>query len=142
MRLRESDLLSALDAAGFDRNQPAVVSLFGVILYLTLEATQATLRQLALLAKQSEVTISYCPPADGTDAVAAETFAKSSPTVDTTGESFIGYYHDTELERFVRQAGFTDVIHHPLESLNDRYFSGRADGLRLHPVEQLLTAIV
>jgi methyltransferase (TIGR00027 family) len=136
------DLLSALDAAGFDRNQPAVVSLFGVILYLTLEATQATLRQIAMLAKQTEVTISYCPPADGTDSVVAETFTKASPTVDATGESIIGYYRDTELENLVRQAGFSDVIHHPLASLNDRYFNGRADRLQLHPIEQLLTAIV
>jgi methyltransferase (TIGR00027 family) len=136
------DLLSALDTAGFDRTLPAVVSVFGVILYLTLDATKATLGQLAGLAPKSEVTISYCPPPDGKDPVTAETFAKASPTVDATGESFIGYYREDELERLVREAGFTDIIQHPLATLNARYFNGRQDQLQLHPIEQLLTAVV
>ena len=133
-------LLRALDAVGFDRTRPAVVSLFGVILYLTLEATTATLDELAGLAPGSEVTISYCPPPDGTDPVASETFEKASPTVDATGESFLGYYRDSELEPLARAAGFRDVIHHPLAALNARYFDDRPDRLRLHPIEQLLTA--
>jgi methyltransferase (TIGR00027 family) len=138
----KQDLLSALDLAGFDRSQPAVVSMFGVILYLTPDATRATLRQIAELAPHSEVTISYCPPPDGADAVASETFEKASPTVDATGESFIGYYRDSELEHLARDAGFSNVIHHPLAALNARYFNSRPDGLRLHSIEQLLTAIV
>jgi methyltransferase (TIGR00027 family) len=136
------DLLSALDLAGFDRTQRTVVSMFGVILYLTLDATRATLRQLAGLAPQSEITVSYCPPPDGTDPAASETFAKASPTVDATGESFIGYYRDSELEQLAHEAGFSDVIHHPLAALNARYFNSRPDGLLLHSIEQLLTAIV
>ena len=122
---------------------PAVASLFGVILYLTRAATRQTLRQLAGLAAQSEVTITYTPPPDGTaDHVAMETRQKASPTVDASGESFIGDYHESEIERLCREAGFRDVIHHPLSTLNARYFDGRPDGLRLHPIEQLLTAVV
>jgi methyltransferase (TIGR00027 family) len=136
------DLLSALDAAGFDRTRPAVVSLFGVVLYLTRDAATNTLQQLASLAPQSEVTISYCPPVDGTDHVAAETFAKASATVDATGESFIGYYRESEIDCVAREAGFSEVIHHPLAMLNARYFNDRADGMQLHPIEQLLTAVV
>ena len=136
------DMLSALDAAGFDRGRPAVVSLFGVILYLTLDATRTTLRQVASLAAQSEVTLTYNPPADGTDHAAAETFKSASPTVDATGESFIGYYRESEIEHLVREAGFSEVIHHPRAALNARYFDGRADGLQLHSIEQLLTVVV
>ena len=135
------ELLDALDAAGFDRTQPAVASLFGVVLFLTSEATTNTLRQLAALAPQSEVTISYCPPPDGTDHVVTETFTKASPTVDATGESFIGYYREAEIDGLVRETGFSEVLHHPLAVLNARYFNARADGLRLHPIEQLLTAV-
>ena len=98
-----------MDAAGFDRTQPAVVSLFGVTPYLTLDATRATLSQLAALAKQSEVTISYAPAPDGTDHVATETFQKASPAVDATGESFLGFYRESDIERLAREAGFTDV---------------------------------
>jgi len=135
--------LSALDAAGFDRTQPAVWSLFGVILYLTLDATRTTLRQLATtLAPQSEVTLTYNPPPDGTDPVAAETFEKASPRVDTTGESFTGFYCQSEIDRLAREAGFSEIIHYPLSMLNARYFHGRPDHLRLHSVELLLTAVV
>jgi methyltransferase (TIGR00027 family) len=136
------ELLEALNAAGFDRTRPAVLSLFGVILYLTVDATKTLLGQLAGLAAQSEVTISYNPPPDGSDHVAMETREKGSPTVDAAGESMIGYYREPELERLARDAGFSDVIHHRLSALNARYFDGRPDGLRLHPIEQLLTAIV
>jgi methyltransferase (TIGR00027 family) len=135
------DLPSALAAAGFDRARPAVVSLFGVLLYLTLDATTTTLRHLAGLAAPSEVTISYSPPPGGTDRVATETFERASPTVDATGESFIGYYREAEFERLAREAGFSDVVHHPLATLNARYFDGRPDRLRLHPIEHLLTAV-
>ena len=135
------DLLSALDAAGFNRTSQTTVSLFGVIVYLTPDATRATLAQLATLARGSEVLITYCPPPDGTDAAAQETFDKASPRFDTAGESFLGYYRESEIERLVREAGFQDVIHHPNESLNARYLTHRTEGLRLHPIEQLLTAI-
>lgn len=133
-------ILGALDRAGFDRSQPAIVSLFGVILYLTLDATQATLAELASLAPGSEVTISYSPPPDGTDRVAAETFANATPTVDSTGESFIGHYRPHDLERLVRRAGFDNVTHDDIDALNARYLNGRPDRLRLHPIEQLITA--
>jgi O-methyltransferase involved in polyketide biosynthesis len=53
-RFETKDLRSALDVAGFDRTRPAVVSLFGMILYLTLDATKATVSQLGCLAAQSE----------------------------------------------------------------------------------------
>jgi hypothetical protein len=74
--------------------------------------------------------------------VATETFEKASPTVDATGESYLGFYGESEIEHLVREAGFGNIIHHPIGTLNARYFDGRPDGLRLHPVQQLLTAIV
>jgi methyltransferase (TIGR00027 family) len=136
------DLLSALAASGFDRTRPAVVSLLGVIDYLTRDATRTTLRQLAALAASSEVTISYNPPPDGRDPVATETFAKASPQVDATGESYLGFYSESEIERLVREAGFSEVIHHSLDALNARFFNGRPDHLRLYAIQQLLTAVV
>ena len=51
----QQSLLSALTAAGFERQRPALVSLFGVIIYLTANATRATLTELATLAPGSEV---------------------------------------------------------------------------------------
>jgi methyltransferase (TIGR00027 family) len=134
-------LLSALAAAGFDARMPAMVSLFGVILYLSADATQHTLAELATLTPGSEVTLSYCSPADQADPVVRELMSKSTPVVEATGESFVGYYHASEMESRVRTAGFRDALHHPIEELNARYFAARPDALRLRPIERLLTAI-
>ena len=133
--------LSALDAAGFDRSCPAVVSLFGVILYLTAEATKALFRDLALLAPGSEVLMTYSPPPGGPDPAVEEVWDKSSPKVDDTGESFIGHYTAAQIERIIRDAGFQDVQHHHVDALNATYFANRPDRLELHTIEQILTAI-
>jgi O-methyltransferase involved in polyketide biosynthesis len=122
-------------------NLPALVSLFGVIIYLTADATNATLTELATLAPGSEVTLTYESPPDGADPVVQETYDKVSPLVDATGESFVGYYHKSEMEALVRAAEFRDAIHHPIDELNARYLAGRSDRLRLRGIERLLTAV-
>jgi methyltransferase (TIGR00027 family) len=133
-------LLSALTAAGFERQRPALVSLFGVIIYLTANATKATLAELAALAPGSEVILTYESPPDGADPVVQETYDKVFPVLDATGESFVGYYHESEMEALVRSAGFPNAIHHPTNELNARYLAGRSDRLRLRTIERLLTA--
>jgi methyltransferase (TIGR00027 family) len=136
------DLLSALAAAGFDQALPSVVTVLGVTDYLTRDATRATLRQLASLAPESEVTLSYNPPPDGTDPVVSELFDKLSPRVDAAGERFLGFYTESEIEQLVREAGFSTVVHYPIATLNAQYFDARPDALRLHWVQQILTAVV
>jgi methyltransferase (TIGR00027 family) len=137
----QQGLLSALAAAGFDVRLPALVSLFGVILYLSAGATKQTLAELATLAPASELTFSYCSPADQADPVVRETMGKAARDADATGESFVGYYRESEMENLVRAAGFSAALHHPIEELNARYFAGRPDGLRLRAIERLLTAV-
>jgi methyltransferase (TIGR00027 family) len=137
----QDDLLSALAAAGFERQLPALVSLFGVIIYLTADATKAMLSQLATLAPGSEVTLTYESPPDGTDPVVQETYDKVSPVVDAIEESFVGYYHKWEMEALVQAAGFRSVIHHPIDELNARYLAGRSDHLRLRAIERVFTAV-
>jgi methyltransferase (TIGR00027 family) len=134
-------LLDALATAGFDARRPAMLSLFGVLLYLSADATKRTLAELATLAPGSELTFSYCSPDDQADPVVHELMSKSTRVVDATGESFVGYYRVSEMERLVRAAGFVDAQHYPIEELNARYFPGRPDVLRLRPIEQLLTAL-
>jgi methyltransferase (TIGR00027 family) len=135
------DLLGAIAAAGFDRRLPTMVSLLGVILYLTADSTEALLRDLASLAPGSEVVMTYNPPPDGIDPVVQEVWDKSSPKVDETGESFIGHYTSSQIQALAAEAGFSEAIHHSVEDLNAAYFCDRPDGLRLHSIEQLLIAV-
>ena len=135
------ELLSALDDTGFERERPAVVSLFGVILYLTADSTKMLLSELASLAPGSEVLMTYSPPPGGPDPVVEQVWDKSSPKVDETGESFIGHYTESQIEKLVRAAGFQEVLHHHVDLLNKDYLADRLDGLRLRTIEQLLTAV-
>ena len=81
------------------------------------------------------------PPPGGPDPVLREVWGRSSPKVDETGESFIGYYTPTQIQRLVTEAGFSEVVHYSIDDLNASYLCDRRDGLRLHSIEQLLIAI-
>jgi methyltransferase (TIGR00027 family) len=130
------NLLSA-----FDPGRPALASLFGVVLYLTRDATRTLLSDLASLADGSEVIMTYNPHPDGSDLVVQQVWDKSSPKVDETGESFIGHYSPSEMERLATEAGFSETIHYSASALNAEYLCNRPDSLQLHAIEQLLVAV-
>jgi hypothetical protein len=93
------------------------------------------------LAGGSEVLLSYSSPSDGTDPVVEEVWEKASRVLDSTGEGFVGYYPESEMQRLVREAGFRDAIQHPNDVLDGHNLAARPGGLRLHPIERLLTAV-
>jgi len=45
-----------------------------------------------------------------------------------------------EMLAMAREAGFRDAVHVSAAELNERYFAGRADGLRVVPGEEFLVA--
>jgi methyltransferase (TIGR00027 family) len=127
-------------AAGFDAARPAVVTSTGVSLYLTREANAATLRDLANLAPSSTVAMTFMLPLDLVDEqdrpgwIMAENGARSS------GTPFISFFAPQEFLDLARAAGFADVRHVSGRELNDRYFAGRPDGLRMSTGEDFLVA--
>jgi methyltransferase (TIGR00027 family) len=132
----------ALRAKGFDADRPAVVSSTGVSMYLTKEATEATLRQVAALAPESVFAMTFMLPLDLVDAgerpmqEAVETAAAGS------GTPFISHYAPDEMSKMCRAAGFSSVKHVSPDDLTARYFAGRTDGLRPPSAEQLIVATV
>ena len=129
-----------LNAAGFDTTRPAVVASLGVSMYLTREANAATLRQLASLAPGSTLVMTFQPPlelldpAERTGRLFAENGARAS------GTPFISFFSPAEILSLARAAGFAGARHVSAAELNERYFSGRADGLRTTNGEELLVA--
>ena len=130
-----------LASAGFDRGRPAVVASTGVSMYLTREAIAATLRELATLAPGSTLAMTFLLPLE---------------LVDDAGPP--GLEHAEQ-----RRAGPRDAVHQllraarvprpgprrpgsptsgtcPGANLNDRYFAGRPDGLRMSTGEDFLIA--
>ena len=134
------DWWEQVTAAGFDLGQPAVVVSTGVTMYLTKEATAATLRQLARLARGSTLAMTFLLPpellgdADRSGLQTAERGAR------TSGTPFISFYTPAEMLALAREAGFEDARHVPATLLAERYLAGRADGLRPSSGEDLLVA--
>jgi methyltransferase (TIGR00027 family) len=129
-----------LAVAGFDPGQPAVVASTGVSMYLSKDATSATLRQLAGLAPGSTLAMTFLLPrdllgeADRAGLQAADQGARAS------GTPFVSFYAPQEMLAMAREAGFADVRHVSGASLGERYFAGRSDGLRPSTGEDFLVA--
>jgi methyltransferase (TIGR00027 family) len=135
-----ADWWEQVPAAGFDPGQPAVVVSTGVTMYLTKDATAATLRQLAGLAPGSTLAMTFLLPggllgdADRSGLQAAESGAR------TSGTPFLSFYTPAEMLALARESGFENAQHVPGTLLAERYFAGRADGLRPSSGEDLLVA--
>jgi hypothetical protein len=57
-----------------------------------------------------------------------------------SGTPFVSFFTPEEMLALAREAGFRNVEHVPASALADRYFAGRADGLRPGSAEALLVA--
>jgi methyltransferase (TIGR00027 family) len=129
-----------LAVAGFDPGQPAVVASTGVSMYLSKDATAATLRQLAGLAPGSTLAMTFLLPrdllgdADRSGLQAADQGARAS------GTPFVSFYAPQEMLAMAREAGFAGVQHVSGASLGERYFAGRSDGLRPSTGEDFVVA--
>jgi methyltransferase (TIGR00027 family) len=126
--------------AGFDAARPAVVASTGVSMYLTREANQATLRDLAKLAPGSSVAMTFLLPLDLVDERDRQGWIMAENGARSSGTPFISFFDPEEFLDLARSAGFSDVRHVSGRDLNDRYFAGRPDGLRMSTGEDFLVA--
>jgi methyltransferase (TIGR00027 family) len=132
----------ALTANGFDAERPAVVSSMGVSMYLTKEATEATLRQVAGWARSSVLAMTFMLPVDLVDKAERPMQESVEAAAAGSGTPFISHYSPDEMVEMCRAAGFSEVEHVSPDALTARYFSGRPDGLRPPSAEQLVVATV
>jgi len=130
----------ALKANGFDAGSAAVVSSTGVSMYLTREATAATLRQVAGLAPGSVLAMTFMLPLDLLDDVERPMLAGVEAQARASGTPFISHYAPDEMVDMCRTAGFSSARTVGPDDLFERYFAGRTDGLRLPSAEQVLVA--
>jgi len=132
----------ALGAAGFDWGQPALFSWTGVAPYLTAQAIASTLRAVAGTVAGSEVVFSYRAEAAVLDDVGREFIRIYAPLAASLGEPLQPGWPAMEIEQLISRSGLK-VVDHPVRAdLQERYFAGRADGLRPFTAESLVTARV
>ena len=129
-----------LAAAGFDPGRPAVVASTGVSMYLTKDATAATLRQLAGLAPGSTLAMTFLLPPELVDDTDRSGLQTSEKGARASGTPFVSFYPPQEMLALARQAGFKDVRHVSGSSLAERYLADRTDGLRPSTGEDFVVA--
>ena len=126
--------------AGFNAARPAVVASTGVSMYLTREANEATLRDLAALAPGSTVAMTFLLPLELIDERDRQGWTISANGARSSGTPFISFFTPGEFLDRARAAGFADVRHVSGRDLNALYFAGRPDGLRMSTGEDFLVA--
>ena len=131
-----------LRANGFDADRPAVVSSTGVSMYLTKEATEAALRQVAAMAGGSVLAMTFMLPLDLVDVAERPMQESVEAAAAGSGTPFISHYTPDAMSEICRAAGFSEVQHVSPDDLTARYFAGRADGLRPPSAEHLIVATV
>ena len=130
-----------LARAGFDPKKPAIVASTGVSMYLTREANMATLREVAAFAKGSTLVLSFLVPLKLADASVRPGLERAAQGAKESGHPFLSYFTGAEMTAMAREAGFAKAEHVSSESLGDRYFANRPDGLRPPKnAEELLVA--
>jgi methyltransferase (TIGR00027 family) len=129
-----------LAAAGFDPGQPAVVASTGVTMYLTKDATAATLRQLAGLAPGSTLAMTFLLPSELLDDAHRSGLQASEKGARASGTPFVSFYTPQDMLALAREAGFKDTQHVSGSSLAERYFADRTDGLRPSTGEDFVVA--
>jgi methyltransferase (TIGR00027 family) len=127
-------------ANGFDAAKPAVVASLGVSMYLTREATEATLRQSATLAPGSTLAMTFMQPLELVDPAEQEMHRATNAAARASGTPFISYYAPDEILAMARDAGFTSARHVSAADYTQRYFADRTDGLKPFTTEELLVA--
>ena len=127
-------------ANGFGANIPAVVASLGVSMYLTREATAATLRQSAALAPGSTLAMTFMKPLELVEPEEQAMHRAADAAARASGTPFISYYAPDEILAMARDAGFATARHVTAADYTQRYFADRTDGLRPFTTEELLVA--
>lgn len=135
------DWWERLRETGFDIRQPAVVASAGVSMYLTRDAVSETLRKVARLARGSTFVMTFLVPLDQISSEVRIGFEMAVRGATASGTPFLSFFAPDEMLALARDAGFREARHVSAASLNERYFAGRTDGLRLPAnSEELLVA--
>jgi methyltransferase (TIGR00027 family) len=138
----DGGLEAALAASGFRREAPAFFSWLGVVVYLEREAIARTLRFIGSCAAGSAVVFDFVvDPAllDDRERIGVQV---ASARVARHGEPWKTFFDPAQLERELRDAGFSSVAVLEAAQINERLFAGRADTLRMGRTSRIVHAVV
>jgi methyltransferase (TIGR00027 family) len=133
-------LAAGLQQAGFKASEPAFFSMLGVVIYLTRDAVMDTLKFVTSLPSGTEIVFDYAIPPSALSESDRATHDDAARRVASGGEPWLTYFDPPTLTRELRALGFTRVEDLGPDEIHERYFKGRADGLRVNGVARLVKA--
>ncbi|MEU6582966.1 class I SAM-dependent methyltransferase [Nocardia sp. NPDC046763] len=112
-------LAAGLAAAGFDRERSAVFVWLGVVMYLTQEAIEGTLRFIAGQGQPVHVVLDYLS-GGSTDEERAAVRARAE-RIAAMNEPWLSFFEPEEIENLLRSVGFDTVELRSLSGLFEEY---------------------
>jgi len=129
--------------AGLVAEGGAFFSWLGVTPYLQPEAVRATLHAIAGLAgRGGGVVFDYAIPATSLGLIQRAVFERMAGRVKEAGEPWCTFFAPDDLARDLSDLGFQAIEDLSGEHLNERYFAGRSDGLRVGSLYHLMKALI
>lgn len=122
--------VQAVIAAGLDVDKPAVVVSTGVSMYLSRDAVMATLRLISGFAPASTFVMSFMLPIEFNEPGIRQAVERAAAGARAGGTPWLSFFTPGEMLAMATAAGFREVEHVSAESLTERYFLQRDDGLR------------
>ena len=126
----KASLAAELARAGLDLMTPAFVSWLGVTMYLTTEAIERTLAELATLAHGSQVTADYMLPAGLRDDAGATYVELVAPSSAERGEPWLTYLSPQQMSDLMVRHGLTQIRHVGQRDIGGPQIWNRSDALR------------
>ena len=123
--------LDGLAAAGFDADAPAFFSWLGVTVYLSELSVLSMLESIAGLAPGSGIAFDYAIDPAAVSERARRAVEVVAARAAAAGEPWTLFFDPAQLGTRLRGWGFTTIEDLDGAAINVRYFSGRADRLRV-----------
>jgi methyltransferase (TIGR00027 family) len=131
-------LLKALRQVQSPLDEPIFFSWLGVTQYLTSESVFHTLTEVASLPSGTELAFTFIIPPDLQSPEDRAFSAMAAKAAADRGEPWLSVFAPDELIRQVENLGFRVIEYFRPTDSNQRYFTGRSDGLRMPDGEHLL----
>jgi methyltransferase (TIGR00027 family) len=129
--------------AGFRSDQPTFFSWLGVVPYLTHDAVMAMLGFIATsMPRGSSIVFDYALAPDLMTPEQRAGFEKVAEYVRAVCEPWKTFFAPRSLSVALKAWGFSEVEDLGQPALNERYFAGRLDGLRVGGAAHLMRALV
>jgi methyltransferase (TIGR00027 family) len=139
---KDANWLSQLVKAGFDIESPAIVACTGVSLYLTRNAIQDLLQQVAKLAPRSILAMSFILPVELLNEEDRRLYEMAMKGAAAAGTPFISFFTPEQMLALAAGAGLPNARVVSGDELAATYFAGRKDGLAPSNAEQILVATI